>query len=1185
MAKKAQVDVTLNGEEAKARLKEIGEELKKLKALKDKFLQEGNASGVDSVNKEMKKLNGESAKLNKNITDVNDVLKNLSTASIQELNAALRVASRELNQMKRSDPGFADQEKKVIALRQELEIATGRAKEHQSRMTRLADGFNKYFAMATTFIGTITGVVLGFKKLSEQVAHLDDVYSDVMKTTQLTRDEVVRLNEEFKRMDTRTSRENLNKLASEAGKLGIEGKKNILEFVDAGNQINVALGEDLGEGAIVNIGKMVGVFEKASSELQGLSLKEKMLAVGSAINDIGASSSASEPYLINFSARMGGIAKQAGISLSAILGYASALDQDMQAVEMSSTAFSNFIMKLMADPAKFAQLARLEVKSFTSLLNTDANAAIKQVLSGLNQQGGFQALVPVFQEMGLEGSRAVAVLSSMAGSMDKIDAAQQTANQAMIENISITNEYNLKNNNLQAKLEKARKEFQEQAIALGEKLNPAILVSTNSFTVLLKLLVILPDHIRRNQSVYIALTGAVLAYNAAMVKSALAKSVNWVWDKNLLAQWIRNTVVLNTMVAAEKLKTIWTAQGTVATKAATTAQLIWNAAMKANPLGLVIMGITALISAIKLYDKYNAESIRLEKEKKERIEAVKTATDNLNSGNELRQKLISELNTMTRDQIVLLADQTSATLKQAEADLQSAKAKQLLTQQENTRASLWQKFVNFLGSANNAAVYAAKNVEDAVQNGLDAGSELQEGIDALGESIQQLKEQNSELNKTLTAEFDADQIQNRTISQMEEKLRLYQVALKAANVGSEEYIRIQKKISDTNTQLSKTQQEFNRTTAGEVEKQIGAYQKLTDSISELEKEIKDLVAANKPVPDSLIHQLTSKKEELKQVEEVVKKIGQGIALLSAKKAGFIPQELPTIDGTMVERSGHSEVNIGEKFTPEEKNEREQAAIEIANTTQNAIFDIVRNKQQAEFDHKMSLLERQRDAELSNEKLTEEQRDKIREKYRKKEAALKLEQWKKQKAADIVQGIIKGALAVITAMAQNGLWAAIPAGVAAAAEIAVIASQKPPEFKSGGFTSKSMDDDTPAGEVHANEFVANAQATRNPSVRKVLTIIDYAQRTGAIRTINLPAVIASSQYERKLKAGGFVTSPIPVDPINSVNDLKDVVNEFRAAVNDFKTNGIKVEVEADAKLVYQDFKIMQRKEEKAIQMTS
>jgi hypothetical protein len=115
-----------------------------------------------------------------------------------------------------------------------------------------------------------------------------------MKTAGMTHDRVEELNGEFKKMDTRTSREALNNLARDAGKLGLSAKKDILDFVEAGNQINVALGEDLGDGAIKNIGKTVNVFEKSTKDLEGLDLKGKMPAVGSAVNELGSKSTASE---------------------------------------------------------------------------------------------------------------------------------------------------------------------------------------------------------------------------------------------------------------------------------------------------------------------------------------------------------------------------------------------------------------------------------------------------------------------------------------------------------------------------------------------------------------------------------------------------------------------------------------------------------------------------------------------------------------------------------------------------------------------------------------------------------------------------------------------------------------------------------------------------------------------------
>lgn len=483
------------------------------------------------------------------------VLNNLSGVSYNELVAVQKQLQKELKDTTRGTDLHATKLEQLERVNKEVAKAQGEMNSNLGKsgsfFSRAADGFNRYFNLIVSFIAGITGVSLAFRKLAEDVAKMDDVYSDVMKTTGLTRNEVLLLNEELKQIDTRTAREQLNELARDAGKLGITGTQNILDFVDAGNQINVALGEDLGEDAIKNVGKMVGVFENSTKQLQDVGLKEQMLAVGSAINELGASSTASEPYLVAFAGRLGGVSKQAGIAMGDILGFASALDQDMQAVEMSATALQTFIMKLMADPAKFAKLAGLEVKGFNKLLQTDTNEAIKQVLRAMNDKGGFQAMIPIFKDMGLDGARAVGVLSSMAGSIEKIDEAQRVANQAMWEGTSITDEYAIKNNNLAAQLDKAKKAFQEKALELGEKLNPILLKSVNGTTNLIKVLVTLPKWLNENKGLIITLAAVTAIYTIAVNKARIA---------NLAA------------TAAEKLKLFWT-------KASTAAQYLQIAAI------------------------------------------------------------------------------------------------------------------------------------------------------------------------------------------------------------------------------------------------------------------------------------------------------------------------------------------------------------------------------------------------------------------------------------------------------------------------------------------------------------------------------------------------------------------------------------------------------------------------------
>ncbi len=125
------------------------------------------------------------------------------------------------------------------------------------------------------------------------------------------------MGESLSKIDTRSSQAELMELATTAGKLGITGKENIEAFVRAADQI-----EDLGEGAIREIGKISDVFGLTDT----YGIEQAYLKIGSAINSLGQASSASEAYLVEFTQRLAGVGKQAGMTVDQILGYGSALD-------------------------------------------------------------------------------------------------------------------------------------------------------------------------------------------------------------------------------------------------------------------------------------------------------------------------------------------------------------------------------------------------------------------------------------------------------------------------------------------------------------------------------------------------------------------------------------------------------------------------------------------------------------------------------------------------------------------------------------------------------------------------------------------------------------------------------------------------------------------------------------------
>jgi hypothetical protein len=150
------------------------------------------------------------------------------------------------------------------------------------------------------------------------------------------------------------------------------------------------------------------------------------------------------------------------------------------------------------------------------------------------------------------------------------------------------------------------------------------------------------------------------------------------------------------------------------------------------------------------------------------------------------------------------------------------------------------------------------------------------------------------------------------------------------------------------------------------------------------------------------------------------------------------------------RKKQEEIDAENKAAQKRK-ELTQFTIDQARVVADTVFTIMQQNRQAIFDADMAALEEARERELDNKNLTESQRAQIEKRYKLEEARLKQQAWKQQKDADLAQAVINGALAISRAWTL-GLPAAIPAsiaaGVATAAQIAVIANTKPPKFADG-----------------------------------------------------------------------------------------------------------------------------------------
>lgn len=508
----ANVILSVNGKQAQKMLSQLEKDARRLEKQIAKAASAGDKATMKKLQRELKSTQRMIEQLKGSAASTENVLRRLDKATPRELNKALKQLKNELNGIERGTAAWDAQIDKIKAVRQEIDKVNESMRDQESLSDRVMNWINKW-QMALLAVGAaITGLVMAGRAAVNAFAGMEQEMANVRKFTGMDADEVAALNEEFKKIDTRTSREELNQLAQEAGRLGKSSQKDVLGFVRAADKINVAL-DDLGDGATLTLSKLTGIF----GDEKRLGTEKALLSVGSVINELSQNCSASAPYIAEFASRMGGVGAQAGMTVQQIMGFAAVLDSNNQKLEASSTALSQVIVRIYQDPAKYARVAGMDVQKFSNLVKTDMNAALIEFLSTLKQAGSMDVLSPMFKDMGENGSRAISALSTLANHIDEVKSQQLVANEAFAEATSIDKEFEVQNNTVQAQLDKATNRVHELAVELGEKLQPVMRLVISSSTIALKALSAMVDFFIKYRREIIAGVAAIAAYNAIMI--------------------------------------------------------------------------------------------------------------------------------------------------------------------------------------------------------------------------------------------------------------------------------------------------------------------------------------------------------------------------------------------------------------------------------------------------------------------------------------------------------------------------------------------------------------------------------------------------------------------------------------------------------------------------------------------
>ena len=596
---KATVELFVNGEQPKKILSDLKTEAVRLRQAVKSADEAGDLKAFKKAKSDLEKTERQIRKMESAFAGVGQVMKDLDKTTLTGLNNALRVLKAELRTTTPNTAAWNELSEKINTVKARISELNTEIGESQSMWKRYSTWTQQIWPSIDLLVRGYDAVVSGLREYVDAFAEMDQEMANVRKFTGMTEDQVADLNEEFKKIDTRTSREDLNKLAQEAGRLGKTSSEDVLGFVRAADKINVAL-DDLGDGATLTLSKLTGIFGDEAR----YGTERSLLKVGSVINELSQNCSASAPYIANFTERLGGVGAQANMTISQIMGFGAVLDSNSQKVEASATALSQVIVRMMQDPAKYARVAGLEVTHFTELLKKDTNAALILFLETLQKAGGMDVLSPMFKDMGENGSGAIAALSTLADKIDQVKQQQEAAAIAFEEGTSIDKEFAVQNETAAASLDKAKKRAQEIRVELGEKLYPLMSHFLTTSSAVMRALLVTINFVEKHKKEVIAVTAAVTGYTV-VVKGAV------IVEKSLNTLKIARIALLKSEAIGSKTLAVATAalttgyyRATGQMRKAAIAQRELSAAMASTPWGALI---TALGAGVIAWHAFNSE--------------------------------------------------------------------------------------------------------------------------------------------------------------------------------------------------------------------------------------------------------------------------------------------------------------------------------------------------------------------------------------------------------------------------------------------------------------------------------------------------------------------------------------------------------------------------------------------------
>lgn len=1021
----ATVEVRVNGEEAKQELKNLETIASGLKKELADAYQAGNTSKIKQVTSELRKTEAQIKTLKKDTTALTEVMNNLDKATPKELRATLTAINRQLNSghIKRGSAEWKYYQQQAKLVTAELQKIKTEVQETEGWLSRFNNGFAKWGGLLATGAATITGVSMALNTLRNNRDSKESSQAELKALTGLDDESIQWLTKQAEQLSTTMDES------------GLRIRQSSDEILQAYMLIGSKKPELLKDKEALNAVTIEAMRLAAAAKID---LKDAVTATTVSLNMYGESADQAARYVnvlaagskegaADVSAQAASIknagvaASGAGVSIEQLQGTIQMLAEKGLEAEPAGTALRKFFLVLQTGPDE----------------TNPKVVGLQTALENLNKKSLTAAQIQTM--FGEEAYSAATILIDNADKVRQYTEAVTDTNIAM-EQAAINSDTN------EAKMAQYRNSIKEAGIELMERLNPSLSLLTGWTTKIIVALPTLIDWFIKYKSIIITSTAAIAAY----------------------------TVTVNASTIATKLYETWTKLATVATRG-------FNTALKANPFGLAVAGLTAIATALMTYVIPNTKKAKDEQ---------KSYNDELGKMTKISDAFVN-INKRA-DNLDKLNDRQKQNLK-ADAKAELAIIEDKLTKEEIAYSEQFEKEKKRIQERNDINETTRK----VLMKGLDGKFKAQR------QAIETLSKQRTELQNII------DKIPDPAGTVVNPNPNPTVVEEQKTNKENPQVTAENKRYYDELADLKRTYLASDEMTQ----------QEYTRFMEDLEmRHLENMMAIAGLEPE--------KRQQIEQkILEARIKYKEECNKLDEEEANKASEEA----FTRLEKQYQLEIeSVTQKHYAGLSSEQEyrQQLLDI----QNKYYDQVLSSSEISEEKKAEIIDKKQQASLEkSRKNYEENQRKIREQLSfaqnigqqfgeafaemLTDSETSLGDFMKATLEIILDSLQKMMIAYIAETQMKNIATLGFIGLAkAAAEIALITAAFQTAkavingFEEGGYTGFGRHDE-PKGIVHAGEFVANRYAVQNPAIRPVLDLIDQAQRNNTIGSLTAKDVSA------------------------------------------------------------------------------